>query len=106
MDKWTLVKDLKKTLTKKQLDLIDKRILIKRENSTNSVNISNLLLVINLTIKKCGLLEFVRVIRLWNTFSKTISGQLKKEANIEMFISVKEEILKTIKKIDSLIISI
>ena len=64
LNKWTLVKDPKKTLTKKQLNPIDKRILIKRENLTNSVNIPDLLLVINLTIKKCGLSEFVRVTRL------------------------------------------
>ena len=62
-DKQTLVKDLKKTFTIKQLDSIDKRLLIKKENLTNSVNISNLLLVINLFIKKYGLSEFVRVIR-------------------------------------------
>ena len=64
LDKWTLVKGPKKTPTKKQLDPIDRRILIKRENPTNSVNISDLLLVINLVIKKCGLPEFVRVTRL------------------------------------------
>ena len=64
LNKWTLVKDPKKTFTKKQLDPIDKKILIKRENSTNSVNIPDLLLVINLTIKKYGLSEFVRVTRL------------------------------------------
>ena len=106
LDKWTLVKDPKKTLTKKQLDPIDRRILIKRKNPTNSVNILDLLLAINLVIKKCELLEFVRVTRLWNTFLETISEQLKKEVNAEMFISVKEEILKTAKKIDSSIISI
>ena len=49
---------------KKQLNLIDKKILMKRKNSTNSVNISDLLLTINLVIKKCRLLEFVRVTRL------------------------------------------
>ena len=64
LNKWTLVKGLNKTLTKKQLNLIDRRILIKRENLINSVNIPDFLLVINLTIKKCGLLEFIRVIRL------------------------------------------
>ena len=50
LDEKTFIRDSKKTLTKKQLDLIDKRILIKRENLTNSVNILNLLLAINLAI--------------------------------------------------------
>jgi hypothetical protein len=85
---------------------VDRRILLKREKSTNSVNIPDLLLAINLAIKKCELPEFVRVTRLWNTPSGAISGQLKEGVNAEMLISAKEEILKAIKKIDSSIISI
>ena len=102
-----MIKGSKKTqIAKKQVDLVDRRILLKRENSNNSIDLPDLLLAINLAIKKCGLPEFVRIIRLWKTPSGAISGQLKEGSNAEMIISKKEEILKTIKKIDSLIISL
>ena len=39
-------------------------------------------------------------------FLKTISRKLKEETNVEILISIKKEILKTIKKIDNLIIFI
>ena len=106
LDKWTLVKRSKKTLfPKKSLDPVDRRILFKRGNSDISINIPDLLLAINLAIKRSGLPEFARITRLWKTPSGAISGQLKEGSNTEMLISIKEEILKAAQKIDSSIIS-
>ena len=100
-----MVKGSKKTqIAKKQLDPVDRRILLKRENLNNSVDLPDLLLAINLAIKKCGLPEFVRITRLWKTPSGAISGQLKEGLSAEMIIFKKEEILKAIKKINNSII--
>ena len=76
------------------------------ERKNKKISLLDLVLAINLVIKKCGLPEFVRVTRLWNTPLEAISRQLKEGANAEMLISVKEEILEALKKIDSSIISI
>ncbi len=113
LDKWTLVErksSTKKTelAPKKGLNSVDRRVLFTRENSiksTKSVNISDLLLAINLAIKRCGLPEHIRLLRLWETPSGAISGLLKEKASAEMLISAKEEILKAAKKLDSSISS-
>ena len=109
MDKWTLVgkKSLNKELaSKKNLNPVDKRILFQREKPIKSINILDLLLAINLAIKKCGLPEHICLLRLWETPSEAISGLLKEKASAEMLNSAKEEILKTAKELDSSIISL
>ena len=89
-------------VSKKGLDPVDKRILFKREILSSFINIPDLFLA----IKKCGLSEHIRLLRLWKSPLGAISGQLKKGANAEMLNSVKEEILKAIKKIDPSIIAL
>ena len=49
---------------KKGLDPIDKRILFRREILSPSINIPDLLLAINLAIKRCGILEYICLLRL------------------------------------------
>ena len=80
--------------SKKGLDPIDRRILFKREILSSSINIPDLLLAINLAIKRYRLLEHIRLLRLSESPSRAISGQLRKGVNAEMLNSVKEEILK------------
>ena len=111
LDKWTLIERKKSTKNgelapKKSLNPVDRRILFLREKSTKSINIPDLLLAINLAIKKCGLPEHIRLLRLWETPSGAISGLLKNGANAEMLNSAKEEILKAVKKLDSSISSL
>ena len=95
LDKWTLV-DRKSSIKKgelapkKNLNPVDRRILLLREKSTKLVNIPDLLLAINLAIKKCGLPEHIRLLRLWETPSGAISGLLKEGANAKMLDSAKE----------------
>lgn len=103
LDKWTVVerKGLKKDLKpKKSLNPVDRRILFLREKSLNSVNTADLLLAINLAIKKCELPEHIRLLRLWETPSGAISGLLKEGANAEMLNPAREEILIAVKKSD------
>lgn len=110
LDKWTIIKrknSLKNELApKKDLDPVDSRILFRREISESSINIPDLLLAINLAIKRCGLPEHIRLLRLWESPSGAISGQLKRGANAEMLNSAKEEILKAVKKLDPSISSL
>ena len=49
---------------KKGLDSINRRIIFKREVLSSFINISNLLLAIILAIKRYGLLEHIRLLRL------------------------------------------
>ena len=110
LDKWTVIgkkNSPKKELTpKKGLEPVDRRILFRRTILNSSVNIPDLLLAINLAIKKCGLPDHIRLLRLWESPSGAISGQLKEGANAEMLYTAKEEILKAAKKLDPSIISI
>jgi hypothetical protein len=109
LNKWTLVKrkNLNKELAlKKNLNLIDKRILLSKENITKTINIPDLLLAINLAIKRCGLPDHIRLLRLWETPSGAISGLLKQGLTVEMLESAKEEIFKAVKKLDSSISSL
>jgi hypothetical protein len=87
------------------LEPVNRRILFNREKTSQSVNIPNLLLVINKAIKDQGLPEHIRLLRLWETPLGAISGLLKERANAEMLSSIKEAILKTIKRIDPSITS-
>jgi hypothetical protein len=108
LDKWTLVKrkNLNKELApKKGLNPVDRRILFTRESSAKPINIPDLLLAINLAIKRCGLPEHIRLLRLWETPSGAISGLLRDGAKAEMLNSAKEEILKAAKELDSSISS-
>ena len=83
---------------------MDRRILFSREKPTKSVNIPDLLLAINLAIKRCGLSEHICLLKLWEIPSGAISGLLKERANAEMLNSAKEEILKAVKELDSSIV--
>jgi hypothetical protein len=108
LDKWTLVKrkNLNKELAlKKDLNLINRRILFSRENITKTINFPDLLLAINLAIKRYGLLDHIRLLRLWETPLGAISRLLKQGSTAEMLESAKEEILKAVKKLDSSISS-
>lgn len=113
LDQWTLI-DRKKSVKrsplapKKQLEPVDRRILFLRDNSKNttkSADLADLLLAVNLAIKKCELPDHIRLLRLWETPSGAISGVLKEGANAEMLISAKKEILIAAKKLDSSISS-
>jgi hypothetical protein len=109
LNKWTLIQRKKpqnKELEPKNgLEAIDRRILFKREKTSNSVNILDLLLAINKAIKSQGLLEHIRLVRLWNTPLGAISGLLKERANIEMLNSAKDAILSAAKGVEPFITS-
>ena len=99
--------DLKNALApKKGLDPIDKRILFRREILSSFINILDLLLAINLAIKRCRLSEYIRLLRLWESPLRAISRKLREVVNAKMLNSVKEEILKAIKKLDPSIIAL
>ena len=68
LDKWTVIKRKNSSKNelkpKKGLNPVDRRILFKRGISNALINIPDLLLVINLAIKRCGLSEHIRLLRL------------------------------------------
>ena len=108
MKKGTLIKKKslnKELVLKKNLNPVDRRILFQREKPTKSINISDLLLAINLAVKKCELSEYICLLRLWEIPSEAISDLLKEKVSAEMLNSAKEEILRAAKELDSLIIS-
>jgi hypothetical protein len=73
---------------KRGLDPVDKRILFTRlETGKKSVILPDLLLAINLASKKIGLLEYIRLIKLWFTLSGVISGLLKEGVTGEMLLN-------------------
>ena len=61
MERKSLNKDLR---PKKGLNPVNRRILFLREKPIKSINISDLLLAINLAIIKCGLLKYIRLLKL------------------------------------------
>jgi hypothetical protein len=67
---------------------VNKRILFTRlKTGKKSVILSNLLLAINLASKKIGLLEYIRLIKLWFTPLEAILGLLKEEATREILLN-------------------
>jgi hypothetical protein len=73
---------------KKGLDSVNKRILfIRLETGKKSVVLPNLLLAINLASKKIGLLEYIRLIKLWFTPLEAISGLLKEGVTGEILLN-------------------
>jgi hypothetical protein len=73
---------------KRGLDPVDRRILFTRlETGKKSVVLPDLLLAINLASKKIGLSEYIRLIKLWFTPLKAISGLLKEEATGEILLN-------------------
>ena len=109
LDNWTLIQrrkpQNKETEPKNGLEAIDRRILFKREKTSQSVQIPDLLLAINKAIKDKGLPDHIRLLRLWETPSGAISGQLKERANVDMLNSTKTAILEAIQEIDPAITS-
>jgi hypothetical protein len=66
----------------------------------------DLLLAINLASKKIGLPEYIRLIKLWFTPLKAISGLLKEEVTRDILLNAQKEIINTVKKIDLFIINV
>ena len=90
---WTTVAKKQKSLPrelapKRGLDPVDRRVLFTRlETGKKSVVLPDLLLAINLAIKKIGLPEHIRLTKLWFTPSGVISGLLKEGATGEMLLN-------------------
>ena len=73
---------------KRGLDPVDRRVLFTRlETRKKSVVLPDLLLAINLAIKKIGLPEYIRLIKLWFTLLGAISGLLKEGVTGEMLLN-------------------
>ena len=73
---------------KRGLDPVDRRVLFTRlETGKKSVVLPDLLLAINLAIKKIGLPEHIRLTKLWFTPSGAISGLLKEGATGEILLN-------------------
>jgi hypothetical protein len=70
------------------------------------VILSNLLLAINLASKKIGLLEYIRLIKLWFTPLEAILELLKEKATREILLNAQKEIINAVKKIDLSIINL
>jgi hypothetical protein len=71
-----------------------------------SIVLPDLLLAINLASKKIGLPEYIRLIKLWFTPLKAISGLLKEEVTRDILLNAQKEIINTVKKIDPFIINV
>jgi hypothetical protein len=80
---------------------VDRRILFNREKTSKSVKILDLLLAINRALKDQGLPDHIRLLRLWETPSRALSGVLKERAIAEMLNSTKTAILEAIRCIHS-----
>jgi hypothetical protein len=73
---------------KKELDPVNKRILFTYlETGKKSVVLPDLLLAINLASKKIGLPEYIRLIKLWFTPLKAISGLLKEKLTGDILLN-------------------
>jgi hypothetical protein len=73
---------------KRGLDPINKRILFTRlKTGKKLVILPDLLLAINLASKKIGLPEYIRLIKLWFTPLKAITGLLKEGVTEEMLLN-------------------
>jgi hypothetical protein len=84
---------------------VNRRILFNREKTSKSVKILDLLLAINRALKDQGLPDHIRLLQLWETPSRALSGVLKERTIVEMLNSAKTAILEAIQRIDSSITS-
>ena len=92
---------------KRELDPVNRRILLTYlETGKKLVVLPDLLLAINLASKKIGLLEYIRLIKLYFTLLGAISGLLKEGATGEILLNTQKEIIDAVKKINLSIINL
>ena len=94
------------TTPRKGVKAVDRRVLFTRSKKDKSTDLANLLLAINKAITKFGLPEHIRLVKLWYTPTRAISGQLKERTTAEMLNPAKNSILEAVKQIDASILSL
>lgn len=111
---WTMVQPkTRKSLTqdlalKKVIEPAERRIIFTRNTlSTGKINLSDLLLAINLAIKEIGLPDHIRFLRISYTATGAISALLGDKATAEMLCPLyNDTLINTARKFDSAVIGV